>query len=199
MQDFPNSDVLSLDASNLDALCLDALDLDLDTADPDLSFLEASAPDLRQKFLRFQLCPQNAALLAVEHIAAVVPTSISDILPVPQMPECVLGLYNWRGEMLWLVDLSCQLGFPSFFTTNATLSTLMTIVVQVGGQSLGFVVRQVHDIERYEPQQIQAPISELLPSQLLPFVQGTLDSDQTIVLNASALLQAPVLQAHSLN
>ena len=197
MQDSPDLDILSLDALDLNRL--NPLDPDLDTANLDLLFSEASAPDLKQKFLRFQVCPQNTALLAVDQIAAVVPLNISDILPVPQMPECVLGLYNWRGEMLWLVDLSCQLGFLSLFTSNATFSTSMAIVVQVEGQSLGFVVRQVYDIERYEPQQIQASISELLPSQLLPFVQGSLDSDQTIVLNASALLQAPVLQVHSLN
>jgi chemotaxis signal transduction protein len=194
MQDSPDLDVLGLDALNLDLL-----DPDLNTANLNPPFPEASAPDLRQKFLRFQVCPQNTALLAVEQIAAVVPIGISDILPVPQMPTCVLGLYNWRGEMLWLVDLSCQIGFPSLFAANTALSTLMAIVVQVAGQSLGFVVRQVHDIERHDPEQIQLPISECLPPQLLPFVQGSLSNDQTIVLNGSALLQAPVLQVHSLH
>ena len=68
-----------------------------------------------RKFLQFQLGKSekshksivqgDIALLDAEIVSEVITISPDDILPVPQMFYCVLGIYSWRSEMLWIVDL----------------------------------------------------------------------------------------------
>lgn len=159
-------------------------------------FTEPVATDHQQKFLRVQLYPENTVLLAIDQIAAVVTIAVTDILPVPHMPGCVMGIYNWRGEMLWLVDLALQVGFTSLLKPEMNLTTVMAIVIQMNGQSLGLVVPEVHDIEQHDPQQIYSPSAELFSSALLPFVKGYLMSDRSTVLDSVAILKAPFLQIH---
>jgi positive phototaxis protein PixI len=162
-------------------------------------FTEPAPVEDKQTFLRFQLSSTETALVTVDSLAAVVTIAPREILPVPHMPNCVLGIYNWREEMLWLVDLSCQLGFPPLFASATRLSTVMAIVIQTNGISLGLVVSQIHDIEPHNPRQLQPPITGLFPPKLLPYVKGYLIDDRSIVLDANALVQDPLLQVHQLN
>jgi positive phototaxis protein PixI len=157
-------------------------------------FAKPAIVDSGQRLLRLQLCPENTALLAVETIVSVVTLAVTDILPVPHMPSCVLGLYNWRGDMLWLIDLGRQVGFSGM----DQLSQFMAVIVEVNGQSLGLCVSQVHDIESHDPQLIHPPSAEMFPSQFLPFVKGYLTGDRTTVLDLSTLLQDPSLNVHSI-
>jgi len=180
-----------LDSTPIDQQVLNELIGDL--GDFSSLFAEPVPVEIGQRFLRLQLCPEKTALLTVDEIVAIATATISDILPVPHMPKCVLGLYNWRGEMLWLVDLGQQVGFSGLFQFG---STFMAVIVEVNGQTLGLCVPQVHDIESYDPQLIHAASLEMFSAQFLPFVRGYLTSDRTIVLNLSGLLQDPALNIH---
>ena len=75
-----------------------------------------------RKFLRFYLGGNNSqntsmangdlALLEAEIVTEVITISAKELLAVPQMPYCVLGIHSWRSEMLWIVDLENLLGYP---------------------------------------------------------------------------------------
>jgi positive phototaxis protein PixI len=155
-------------------------------------FAEPAPAEIGQRFLRLQLCPENTALLAVEAIAAVVNISVTDILPVPHMPSCVLGLCNWRGDMTWLVDLGRQVGFSGLDHH----SQFMGVIAEINGQSLGLCISQVHDIESHDPQIIHPPSPEMFSNQFLPFVKGYLTGDRSTILDLSTLLQDPTLNMH---
>ncbi|MBW4515125.1 MAG: chemotaxis protein CheW [Timaviella obliquedivisa GSE-PSE-MK23-08B] len=181
-----------LDSAPIDQQTLTELVGDL--GDFSSLFAEPTPVEIGQRFLRLQLCPEKTALLAVDEIVAIATATITDILPVPHMPSCVLGLYNWRGAMIWLVDLGQQVGFSGILQAGS--STFMAVIVEVSGQTLGLCVSQVHDIESYDPQLIHAPSLEMFSGQFLPFVKGYLTGDRTIVLNLPALLQDPALSIH---
>ncbi|MBV9387084.1 MAG: chemotaxis protein CheW, partial [Chroococcidiopsidaceae cyanobacterium CP_BM_ER_R8_30] len=66
-----------------------------------------------EKFLRFQFSPEITALLPLASVKEMLRISVEEILPVPDLPNCVLGVHNCRGEMLWLVDLDIQIGLSS--------------------------------------------------------------------------------------
>jgi positive phototaxis protein PixI len=157
-------------------------------------FAEPMPVEVGQRFLRVQVCPESTALLAVDEIIAIAPISITDILPVPHMPSCVLGLYNWRGDMLWLIDLGQQVGFSGLLQLGS--SSFMVVIVEVNDQTLGLCVPQVHDIESHDPQFIHAASSEMFSAQFLPFVKGYLTGDRTTVLNISKILQDSALNIH---
>ncbi len=146
-----------------------------------------------QKFLHFYLSKEVAALVKVEDIAEVLQIPGSKILPIPQMPKCVLGIYNWRDEMLWNVALNDLLGLAPVNPNPSSVSSMAIVVALIDGQYLGLVVEQVNDIEWHEQDSIQPPTAQLFPAQLLPFMQGYL-SDGTIILDPGAIARSHLIQ-----
>lgn len=143
------------------------------------------------KLLRFPLGLQDSGLLPLEQIAEIIRINLAEILPIPEMPSCILGICNWRGEMLWLLDLNHLVGYP-LLTRRVTP---VAIVVKVNEQAIGLVVPQVDDIESYDLQQLQKAAPGLFPPKLLPFVLGALPNGN-IVLDVTAITQHPLWQIH---
>lgn len=158
-----------------------------------LTLDEPLPPETRQRLLRFP-CWEESALLPLEEITEIIRLNVTEILPVPEMPNCVLGICNWRGEMLWLVDLNHLIGGKSMIL--ATTANPVAMVIQVNEQAVGLVVSQVHDIELHDLQQLQSKVTGLFPSQVLPFVKGALREGRGIVLDVTAISQCPLWQIH---
>jgi positive phototaxis protein PixI len=163
---------------------------------------ELEEPELR--YLKFLLNTQEIALLSLSSIQEVLKIPIAEVLPVPHMPACVLGIFNCRGEMLWVVDLALQLGIlPEEGITNdspflrANLQFLNTIVVRSGKTFVGFVVSHIEDIESHSSSHLQTShFTTLFPSHLSPFMQGYLRRSSLPILDANALMQDHSLQVH---
>lgn len=158
--------------------------------------LEPLPPETRQRLLRFPLGNQDTALLPLDQITEILRLSVADIVPVPKMPECILGICNWRGEMLWLVDLNQLVGRPPVSWQGLGGSSPIAIAVQVNHRSLGLVVQQFHEIELHELEQLQPATPGLFPPSLLPFVLGYLPGNNGTVLDVKAIAQCPLWQLH---
>ena len=147
-----------------------------------------------QKFLRFQLGGKDTTLMAVNPIVEIIPLKIREILPVPQMPSYVLGIYNWRGDMLWLADLGHLVGFPPLFQSRSSRNQAMAIVVQSEEKYLGMVVSQVTDIEPYPWSQMRPTDPQLFSERLVPFLQGffiTESNEILVALEVRSLFRVP--------
>ncbi|MEQ8539178.1 MAG: chemotaxis protein CheW [Coleofasciculus sp. D1-CHI-01] len=173
-----------------------SLDSILLTTSLDSLNLKPSPPETQRRLLRFPMSHQDSALLPLEQIGEVLRVNVRDILPVPEMPGCVLGICNWRGDMLWLVDLSQLLGYLSLDQQWQLADALVVLVVQVNEQSIGLVVSQVNDIEYHNLQHLQPAVPGVFPPKLLPFILGSLPEDQGIVLNINAISHYPLWQRH---
>jgi positive phototaxis protein PixI len=172
-----------------------ATSLDLVTLD-DL-FNEALGPsETGERLLRFPLGLEDSALLPLEQITEIIRVNVAEILPVPEMPSCVLGICNWRGTMLWLIDLNHLLGYPPLSQQERGLATSMAMVVQLNEQTVGLVVQRVNDIELHELQQLQPAAPGLFSPKLLPFVLGALPRGKGTVLDVTAITQCPLWQIH---
>ncbi len=176
--------------TSLDSV-LTATSLDLLTLDDD-----PLPPETRQRLLRFPLGLEDSALLPLEQITEILRLNVTEILPVPEMPSCVLGIGNWRGEMLWLVDLNHLVGYRSLSSVRQVSASPVAMVVQVNDQAVGLVVQQVNDIELHELQQLQPAAAGLFPPKLLPFVLGALPGGNGAVLDVTAIAQSPLWQIH---
>ncbi|MCW6038993.1 chemotaxis protein CheW [Spirulina subsalsa FACHB-351] len=152
--------------------------------------IEPVSPE--QRYLCFQLGLDNKVMLPVEYIQEIVRVGVNQVLAVPDTPSYALGLYNWRGEMLWLVDLNLLLGLESFLagqnsSETALHSGLLNILVLKDQQLiLGVIVQQVEEIEQHSPDQLQSPLGLFTP-ELEPFILGYFREVQSIVLNAEAI------------
>lgn len=169
------------------------------------------------QFLRFYFTAHETAVMPLEGIKEILKVPREAILPVPRMPSSVLGVYNCRGEILWLVDLGIQIGLGNSLSSYSGSSNssslafgqpdsslrptrsrqiLTTIVIEAGYQAMGLVVPEVLDIESHPLQQIQPAPPNLFSPQLLPFIQTYLPHSRSPVLNLTALIDDPKLQIH---
>jgi positive phototaxis protein PixI len=154
--------------------------------------LDPLPPETQQsKLLRFPLGLEDIGLLPLEQITEIIRVNLTEILPVPEMPTCILGICNWRGEMLWLLDLNHLVGYPPLIAEGKPVA----IVVKVNQYTVGLVVPQVDDIELYDLQQLQKAAHGLFPPKLLPFILGALPNGNT-VLDVTAITQCSLWQIH---
>jgi positive phototaxis protein PixI len=156
--------------------------------------------DTAQKFLSFNLGVKDTAVISLEYITEVMQVSLAEICGVPQMPSSVLGIYNWRGEMLWLVDVEEMLGYSPLLYSANMLSKMMAIVLQIDGKSLGLLVRQLMDIESLDSGQIKPTSGELFSPDIASFLQGYFINsaeELIITLDAAAIVQSPMWAVHN--
>jgi positive phototaxis protein PixI len=162
----------------------------------------ASSSD-REPFLRFYLEPDTTALLPLPQLAEVFNIPIGQIVPIAHMPGWIRGVYNWRGEILWIADLGHLVGLtPSYQQVDSTL-TYTTVVLQslsnnttsttVKNQLLGVIVNRLEDIEWCDLEQIQSPPPSTVHPGLLPYLRGywwKSDDDVLAVFDGQAIMAA---------
>ena len=90
----------------------------------------------RHQFLRFTLQPGLTALIEIERVMELVNIPIDRVVPMPHLPPAVRGVYNWRGEILWVVDLAILLGLGA--SNHRFRSSQPTIVLGSVGEVATF-------------------------------------------------------------
>ncbi len=156
-----------------------------------------------EQFLRLHLVLNMTALLPLTQVAEVLTIPIGKIVPIPHMSPWVMGVYHWRGEILWMVDLGQLCGLAPWYEQETNPSVYEAIVLQVvdqpstqhqpKGQTLGLVVDRVEDIEWCDPQAIQCPPNFTLNPQLTQILRGYWWKSNDVmlaVLDGAAILQA---------
>jgi positive phototaxis protein PixI len=155
---------------------------------------------LQEKFLSFNLGEKDTAVISLQHIIEVFQISLAEICAVPQMPSFVLGIYNWRGEMLWFVDLEEMLGYAPLSQEPNLFSKFMAIVLQTEGTSLGLLVRHLMDIEMLDKTQMKCPDTQLFSPEMFSFLQGYFinpEEDIIVSLDTTAILKYPLWKNHN--
>ncbi len=175
---------------------LNSLDPLVTQTNLDLLNLDPLTPETRVRLLRFPLGKQDNILLPLEQITEIIRVNVPDILLVPEMPSCILGIGNWRSEMLWLVDLNQLFGYPPLSEQGQVSVSPVAIVVEVNNQSVGLVVSEVNDIELQELEQLQPATPGLFRQSLLPFLLGYLPGNGGPVLDVTAITKCPLWQTH---
>lgn len=142
-------------------------------------------------YLRFHLDQQTLAILSMEYAQEVLIVPVERITPMPNMPECVLGLLNRRNRVLWVIDLAQMLKLQPL-DTNAKQYHMA--IIRVGQVPLGLVVQEVKGVMRVKPDCIQSPMG-LVTSSLTPYLNGCVLQHKEIllVLNAEAIVHSPIL------
>ncbi|MEM8780003.1 MAG: chemotaxis protein CheW, partial [Cyanobacteria bacterium P01_G01_bin.49] len=135
-----------------------------------------------EQFLRFYLVPDTTLLLPVSQLTEVLTVSLNQIVPIPQMPAWVMGVYNWRGEILWMIDLAALLGLTPWHQQPQVNPVYRAIVLQSVSassgsansqrQMLGMVVNRVDDIEWCNPDDIRLLPGTAVTANLGPFLRG---------------------------
>ncbi|AFY94652.1 chemotaxis signal transduction protein [Chamaesiphon minutus PCC 6605] len=125
------------------------------------------------------------------------------VVPMPHLPPTVMGVYNWRGEILWIVDLAKLLGLDTSARTDRSLqpTIVLTSITESdlshgSGENrsvstIGLVVDAIAEIEWHslETTHIRAP-NHIYP-ELLPWSRGVWQSvtgENLLVLDGRSIL-----------
>ncbi len=132
-------------------------------------------------------------LVPLADLRGVIQVVLSEILPVPQVAEFLLGIWNWRQEAVWILDLGCLLGATHWGKQESVRNGGMAILVPVKNQTVGLLVEQVSTIETYNPEQLLPISPSMLPDRWRSFWRGYfLDSqgNPLMLLNTNAVIRA---------
>ncbi|MEO1134462.1 MAG: chemotaxis protein CheW [Cyanobacteria bacterium J06639_1] len=147
------------------------------------------------QWLRFYLEPNTTALLLVTQMVEVINIPVGAIVRIPDMPPWVMGVYNWRGEVLWVFDLGHQMGLTPWYQQATSSSTYATIVLNVDDRTVGVVVKRVEDIELFELAELRSPPASAITPGMAPFLRGywlTAEGDMLMAIDGEAIMSKAV-------
>ncbi|MEM7771166.1 MAG: chemotaxis protein CheW [Cyanobacteria bacterium P01_E01_bin.6] len=131
--------------------------------------------------------PVSAAVEVAEH-------SFDQICPVPGVDPVLLGVVNWRGHLLWNIDLSDFLGVreeDSYSLHAEKTHSSIVIADRRSQRRLGCWVNRLLGIITLTDEQVKA-VPERFPSSVIPYAAGWIDLESPlIVLDPEAVLESP--------
>ena len=169
---------------------------------PNPSALDSQTTLPGQQFLRLYLVPETKVLLPIEQLTEVLTIPIGQIVPIPHLPAWVMGVYNWRGEILWMVDLGKLVGLTPWHQQSVNSSSYICVVLNgevADSQSsnsqaqIGLVVSKVEDLEWCDPNLVQELPSSMMAKELASFLQGYWlkpNGEMLVVLDYEAVMAA---------
>jgi positive phototaxis protein PixI len=125
-----------------------------------------------QQFLRLQLPGNIQAMVQTQQLTEILSLNISQVVPISDTNPAMMGVSNWRGEVLWLLDLGCWLGLEPLYTQSLRLGKLNVVVIQHLGKTLGLGVEQVEQMIWCDRSQIQTSVEPDLSPELASCLQG---------------------------
>ena len=169
---------------------------------PKPSAQESKTPLPGQQFLRLYLVPETKVLLPIEQLTEVLTIPIGQIVPIPHLPAWVMGVYNWRGEILWMVDLGKLVGLTPWYQQSVNSSSYICVVLNSEASDtesnnsptqIGLVVSRVEDLEWCNPDLVQELPSSMMAKELASFLQGYWlkpNGEMLVVLDYEAVMAA---------
>jgi purine-binding chemotaxis protein CheW len=110
---------------------------------------------------------------------------MSDITRVPKAPDFVEGVINLRGKIIPIIDLRKRFGMPTVERDKNT----RIIVVDINGQTIGFIVDSVSEVIRLPKENIDdAP--DLVTGIDAEYIRGVgkMDNKLLILLDLDKIL-----------
>ncbi len=148
------------------------------------------------QFLTFSLAPDQQAILLTQHLLEIVSVNLSKITAIAGLDSYVMGIYNWRGDVIWVVDLASMLGYTPLYAQENNSGKFQDrchiIFLRSQDMIIGFAVHHVGQMVKVETTKIQpaaiafrnAALSEVCSGYWLNSLNETL-----LVLDGVAIIE----------
>lgn len=144
------------------------------------------------QYLSFFLTEKIQAMLPTEELGEIIKIDPSHIVPIFDLPSAIMGVYNHRGDVLWVVDMASLLGLPPLYKQNYYHS-YNVLLIDDGSRVLGLAVRRVGQLVLCKTGQIRRTLVPDLSPKMLSCAIGekrnaqgetivALDSDRVMQL-----------------
>ncbi|HHP7230427.1 MAG TPA: chemotaxis protein CheW [Xenococcaceae cyanobacterium] len=127
---------------------------------------------IKQQFLAFDLAEDLHCMTSTEFLLEVTTFRVEQILPILNLPQMVMGLSNYRSEILSIIDLPALLGLPGFYTKREQ-QFFNTIVVKHNSKIAGLAVPYIGQLFHAKPTEMQTSYPQRIPNALRKCTSNT--------------------------
>lgn len=146
--------------------------------------LKDGAPSM-EEMIELLVVSLGGERFGIETLYALEAISLRELIPVPCTPAFVLGVVNYRGRILAILDLRRILNLPG----EGVMEGSKVVAVEAGGMTLGILVNTVVGTISVLTSKV-APPPEALTGLRLALTRGVTEEFIT-VLDLHALARAP--------
>lgn len=113
-----------------------------------------------EQFLTFSLSTDQQALLPTNQLLEIVKVNLSQITAIAGIAPYVMGVYNWRGDVIWVVDLASMLGYKPIYAQDIEQGKFQDkchiIFLRIQDMVIGFAVSRVGQMIGCDTTKIQS-------------------------------------------
>jgi positive phototaxis protein PixI len=121
----------------------------------------------QSRFLQFVL-GEYQLLFPLAKLQEIFNLNLNQVTAVPGLDSYVMGIYNWRGSLAWLIDLQELLtGSQTNFNANC-----LCMLTPLKGQYLGIVIDRVGGISSFGGNEMQPVVTPMIEPIGSNFIQG---------------------------
>ena len=93
----------------------------------------------------------KSILIPSQQVIEIVSLTLSQISPVPDVESLVMGIYHWRGEILWVMDGNALLEGSAIHEQRDRIPVRYSVLmIQESGEHVGILVPSVGDLVRID-------------------------------------------------
>ncbi|WP_018864345.1 MULTISPECIES: chemotaxis protein CheW [Thioalkalivibrio] len=133
-------------------------------------------------YVTFSLAEETYAIdvLQVQEVL-----KVTEIAPVPGVPDYILGIINLRGNVVTVIDARRRMGLEDREPDEAS----RIVIIDVDNQNVGILVDSVSEVVRISLDSVE-PAPEVGNDDSSRFIQGVTSTDQglTILVDLNKLL-----------
>ncbi|AKJ95008.1 chemotaxis protein CheW [Thioalkalivibrio versutus] len=133
-------------------------------------------------YVTFSLAEETYAIdvLQVQEVL-----KVTEIAPVPGVPDYILGIINLRGNVVTVIDARRRMGLDDRESDEAS----RIVIIDVDNQNVGILVDSVSEVVRISPDSVE-PAPEVGNDDSSRFIQGVTSTEEglTILVDLNRLL-----------
>jgi chemotaxis signal transduction protein len=97
-------------------------------------------------YLSLILSIDQQVLIPSHQIVEIITISPTQITAIPQITKPIMGIYSWRGEVLWVIDGASMLGETAFCDQHFWKPKYSIFIIRESGEHIGVMVPDVGNL-----------------------------------------------------
>ena len=132
----------------------------------------------KQAYLSFRL---NKELFAVSAFKVLEVLEIQNITQIPNTPPYILGVINFRGDVLPVIDSRSKFGMPEGTITKKTVIIVLDLIVNNEPMRLGATADGVKDVIEIDEREMKE-VPKMGISYNTEFIKGMIYKDNGFIM-----------------
>jgi chemotaxis signal transduction protein len=126
-------------------------------------------------YLSLILSVDHQVLIPSHQVIEIITVAPTQITPISQVDKPIMGIYSWRGEILWVIDGAALLGDTALCDRHFWSNRYSVFVVRESGEHIGIMVPDVGNLGKRSrfcshadpPPQSQNSIPDKAPDKII--------------------------------